>query len=224
MMQELKRCFKLLRYAYGLKGNITGTLGLFIIAVLCTIGGSYIGVMGYMVSAVFMFISFVMIVQLKDNYLFSGMVMASGRKRCLEIILTDIIVGVGGLASYLLHAVLVIQFVDEEFLQEASLATILIITGITIAIFIVYYGFSNKFYGFALVSSFFCYFFLDVFGNIFMKNKIGSLVGHNTGYGLLAGSAIVVVGIILSMIVRRMLYKKAASVHMGSVGLRKAMQ
>lgn len=224
MMQELKRCFKLLRYAYGLKNYIVGTVVLFFIAVLSTIGGSYIGMMGYMASAVFMFISFVMIAQLKDNYLFSGMVMASGRKRCLEIMLTDIIVGAGGFASYLLHAVLVIHFVDEEFLQEASLATILIITGITIAIFIVYYGFSNKYYVFALVSSFFYYFFLDVIGNIFMNNEIGSLVGHDTGYGLLVGSAIVVAGIILSMIVRRVLYKKAASVHMGSVGLRKAMQ
>lgn len=228
MMQELKRCFKLLRYAYGLKANIAGFILMLLLGALFTVGAAGMGIIGYMISALFLFLGLAMPAQLKDNFLFSNMVMASGRKRCLELYLTDIMVTVSGIVGYMLHALLLIIFVDEgirqNYLQGTSMATIFMLTGSSIAIFLVYYGFSNKCFGFALTVSFFTYLILDIICQTPYGEEMGSLVGHKTGYGFLVGGFIVVAGSLISMVLRRLLYKKPVSVHTGSIGLRKAMQ
>jgi len=68
------------------------------------------------------------------------------------------------------------------------------------------------------------YFFAGFFASDEYLYKMGSLVGNNAAYGFLAGGAIVVAGVFLSMGIRRLLYKKPLSLHVGSMGLRKAMQ
>ena len=224
MIQELKRCFKLFRYAYGLKANVVGAVFMFLVALSCIFFGSFMNLTGYVVSAICMFISFVVIVQLKDNYLFSGLVMSSPRKRCLEIGLTDLLILIAGIGSYLLNGLLVFLLRNSQTYKDASLASIFLVAGIEITTFIIDYGFANRYYVFSMVMMISGYFFVGFWGSDEYLSKIGSLVGHNAVYGFLAGGAIVVVGVLLSMGIRRLLYKKPLSLHVGSMGLRKAMQ
>jgi len=224
MIQELKRCFKLFRYAYGFKSNVVGAVLMFLVALLCIFGGSFMRLTGYVASAIFMFISFVMVVQLKDNYLFSRLVMSSPRKRCLEIGLTDLLILVAGIGSYLLNGLLVFLLRNSQAYKDVPLVSIFLVAGITITSFIIDYAFANRYYVFSMVMMILGYFFAGFFASDEYLYKMGSLVGNNAAYGFLAGGAIVVAGVFLSMGIRRLLYKKPLSLHVGSMGLRKAMQ
>ncbi len=224
MMSEWKRCIKLLKYSYGFKANLIGSIVMLVLGIWFSPGASRIGVRGYMMTSVFIFLSFMIMTQLKDNMSFSNMVMASDRKKFLEITFTDIYSIIGGIGSYLLHAFLVIFFANKKFFEETSIASVLMITGITIAIFVIYYGFCNKFFGLALIVSYITYFIVEVCSDIFFVNRIGDLVKHNTLLGLVVGIFFVASGIVISMVLRRLLYRKATSIYIGSFGLRKAMQ
>ncbi len=224
MIQELKRCFKLLRYAYKLRNNVWLSILIFIVALLCIFNGSFMRMTGYVLSAVCMFSSLVLVVQLKDNYLFSGIVMASGRKRCLEIGLTDLLMAIAGVSSYLLYGLLIFFLRNSEAYENVPLASIFIIGGASIMTIIVYYSFANRYYVLSLILMMMGYFVLGAMSSHLFLHRLSGLVGHNMGYGFLAGAALVAVGLLLSMGIRRLLYRKPASLLIGSGGLRKAMQ
>ena len=224
MMWEWKRCIKLLKYSYGFKANLIGSIVMLVLGIWFSLDTFHMGVRRYMMTSVFIFLSFIIMLQLKDNMSFSNMIMASHRKKFLEITFTDIYSVIGGIGSYLLHAFLVIFFANKKFLEETSTASVLMITGITIAIFVIYFGFCNKFFGLALIVSYITYFIVEVWSDIFFVNGMGDLVKHNILLGLVVGALFVAAGIVVSMVLRRLLYRKATSIYIGSFGLRRAMQ
>ncbi|MBQ7774778.1 MAG: hypothetical protein IJ379_02565 [Lachnospiraceae bacterium] len=226
MILKLKKCIKLMKYSYGLKANLFGAVLIFLLAFLGITAGIEIGMIGFMMSGLLFFLAFMMLIQLKDNLVFSCMVLASGKKRFLEVNYTDIYSTISVLGSYLLQSVLILVFVEDEAAESAgiTIADIFIVTSICMAVFTLFYILHNKFFFLSILLSAFSYMLIEVLSTIFLEHSVSAWINHNKALGFLTGLGILGISIIISMIFRRIFYKKPVSPYSGSAGLRKAMQ
>ena len=126
----------------------------------------------------------------------------------------------------MLHNVLILMLVEDEAAESAGLtiAGIFIATAITMAVFTFYYVLYNKFFILSIFLSACSYMFIDVLSIICLEHSVGAWVNHNKALGFLVGLSILIISIIMSMIFRRIFYKKPVSPYSASAGLRKAMQ
>ena len=228
MIAELKRTWKLMRYSYNFKITIVCSIAVLLMVLLMNglaLISEAIAVKGFMMAGLFFFLAVAMGIQNKDNLVFSSLVLSSRRRRFLEICFTDIYCVIGSILSYVLECICIFFFVKDAAIAEVgiSVATLFILTAMSIAVFTIFYGFYNKFYFLAFFLCFLMYFVIDICSELPFINELGSMVNHSKGMALLLGILIITVASGIAMILRRVFYKRTTSKYSGSVGLRKGM-
>jgi len=214
MINEIKKSFQLIRYGYGMKMNLIGGILILVIGILLLWTGNQGTALG---AILFVFLGPMMCVQTSCTLLCSGMVTASPRKREIEILLSDIISAVSALVGYLTIEIYTL-YAKELFWDRFENMVMLCMC---VAVSTIYFGFAYKYY---LVSSILyavLVFASYIFGIVFFEL---TEIEINFAVGSVVGFVIVVIGVVLSSVVKRLAYKKTVSVWACGASLRKAMQ
>lgn len=214
MINEIKKCFRLITYGYGIKMNLICGAIVFLVGLVELSIGSYLTVFS---ASVFIILGPVMCLQLACTLLYSGIVASSPRRRALEIGLGDA-VNVG--ASLIGYLVITGYTFWKKEVMEAP-AESLILASICMAITVIYFGVCYKIY---LLGSI-LYFISIIAGYIvavifFAITEMKFSVASASVISFL----IVAVGVVLSSVLRRLLYKRRLSPMACGAGFRKAMQ
>ena len=227
MMNEMKKACKLIKYGFNLKMNVGFGIIFMIFGIIFSILGSMMSSANHMQPAMFstmyMFLGPLMIVQVLYTLLYSKMAKSSPRNYTLEVTAPNIFSTIIGIFTYLVSIIGAwIGMKVSPDLAEGYYSVI-INSGMLLVIMILYFGVCYK------------YFVLGTIGFV-----IGFLViyrglsGYIFEYGLpfklnfvnssLISGVIVAVGIILSCILRKLLYKKPVSKLSAGAYLKKAME
>lgn len=216
MWKEWKKGFQLIKYSYNFKMNIG--LGIFFLVI-----GSFMSLLGtnsFLFGAVYFYLGTVMVLQLSYSLLFSQMVVASPKKRFIDIDFADLLSDVGAIFSYLFFCIFAVVKIYVFSGDKSEYSSLLPVLGISILVCMIYYSVCYKYFVvgsviFALV------FATTLFASMSIVRKMtfGSLPVN-----IIIGLVIIVIGCLISGIVRKCYYRKPISaLAMGAV-LRKAMK
>ena len=206
MIQDVKKCFKLLRYGYSLKTNIACTLLFIGLGFVFLLFGSD----GFMMATTYIFLGVMFVAQSMHMMLFSSWVGSAPDRRKLELRYLDIINVVCG-AICVTIILLTIAIGKPKVEGNVSLEAVLAASGLIVCVLYMYMGvaFKSMFVGFLL-------FFPSFFGIMtLIEGPLGRLLtAWLDGNMLLAAVmfvAQVILGIILGHFCRKLLYKKDMS-------------
>lgn len=220
MMGRWKTCFKLLKYSENLKRSIWAA------AIVLLLGlGSFVGVVKgefrfVMISALIVLLSLTLLVQLKENFMLSSMVCASSKRRFFDTLFSDVLWISAGVAAYLIYGVLVLLFLKKGDVEEFYAANVLWISGLCITIFLVFLSIYLKYYWGGLITSLLLFMSMQHYIDQMVEDG-KMLLRVSTPIGFLMGLVVVLAGGAVSVVTRRILYKKPFSKWIASENLRK---
>lgn len=221
MMTEIKKSLKLIKYGYQAKLNIGLVVLFFILGVLMLILND-----GFNVSlgAIYILLGPFMVIQVHYNLLHSNIIASSYQRRTLDGLVPNV---VGAVSSLIVYAVLVVFIAIKNSMSSAegvTYASILIVASLIIFVVIVYYGIAYKIFwvGTGLFVVAFLIAFAGGSGVMRVLEKQGVSIPFVVS--ALIGLGLIILGNVLSVLLRKALYKKPISPASGGVALRKAMQ
>lgn len=221
MMTEIKKSLKLIKYGYQAKLNIGLVVLFFILGVLMLILND-----GFNVSlgAIYILLGPFMVIQVHYNLLHSNIIASSYQRRTLDGLVPNV---VGAVSSLIVYAVLVVFIAIKNSMSSAegvTYASILIVASLIIFVVIVYYGIAYKIFwvGTGLFVVAFLIAFAGGSGVMRVLEKQGVSIPFVVS--ALIGLGLIILGNVLSVLLRKALYKKPISPASGGVVLRKAMQ
>lgn len=222
MMKEIINSLKLIKYAYNLKITmISSILFLAVGALLFFDEGSSIKYLGI----IYILLAPYMLIQLHYSLIYSNLVAASGNRRIMELTVPNIMTGVSTIAVYALQMLLAAIVTGITPAKTTNYINVLIWSAILVFVVVVYYGACYK--NFVIGTALFVVAFVIVHAlsmSDYMNEWLGSKFAGNLVLAEVVGFSIVVVGLLISCLLRKMFYKKdLAPLAMGAA-LRKAMQ
>lgn len=210
MMGKWKSCFKLLKYSENLKRSI------WVAAIVLLLGlGLFVGVVKLdiyfaIVPALLILLSFTMLIQLKENFIYSAMVCAFPKRRFFDTLFSDVLLISAGVATYLIYGVVVFLFVKNVKVEEFYAANVLWVSSLCIAVFMVFLSTYLKYYWPSLIMTWFLYMlFQEHLDNL--EDAGETLIRVSTSVGFWMGLGVVLAGGVISVVIRRLLYKKPLS-------------
>ena len=210
MMGRWKTCFKLLKYSHHFKRSIWGASFLFLMGLGLFVGVVRGDIRFVMISIPVIFLSLTMVLQLKEDFMFLAMVCASPQRRFLDTLFSDVLLISPGVVAYLIYVAMVLLFLKGGDVEGVSTANVLLISGLTIAIFIVFIPMCLKWYWRGLICSLLLYMLLEHYIDK-MADAGKTLISESTPIGFLLGLGTVLAGGAISVVIRRILYKKPLS-------------
>lgn len=219
MITEWKRCMKLVKYGYNLKSSIACAVIFFVLGILWCIGDKGMFAMGGM----YIVLGPLMLVQVIYTGLMAGMPLSSPRRRFIEIQLQDGLQLLVGVLGYLLVVlVAAIKVYRGHSTPELSIAygQMVLYTGMLVGVLLIYMGIVYKYFLFSLILFMggFAFIYIGLWGEMI---KIAHSV--NMVSGTLLGLLFVLIGEVLSGVLRRLLYKKPLNKYAMGMALRKQM-
>lgn len=219
MITEWKRCMKLVKYGYNLKSSIACAVIFFVSGILFCV----LQIDMFALGGLYIVLGPLMLVQIIYTGLMAEMALSSPRRRFMEIQLQDglqLLVGVlGYLLVVLIAAIKVYQGHSAPELSTAY-GQMVLYTGIIAGMFLIYMGIVYKYFlvslilfmvGFSLV-------YMGPWGEIIKITHSVNMVS-----GTLLGLLFVLIGEVLSGVLRRVLYKKPLNKYAMGAALRKQM-
>lgn len=218
MMEEIKRGFKLIRYGYGKMVNVFGGIAVFLLGTAI-----YWSAMDQMciLGAVYIALGALMIIQVQYSLLYSNFVGASARRKTLEILLADIICIVVAVFAYVIMVGATIVKVEANPQLTSDILENMLISGVAMPLVFIMIATSYKFFWTTMIL--FGVFFLAVYGGGMIFVHIVNLNLSVVGVSLIC-LVLMIVSVILSCVLRRLLYRRSLSPTACNTGLRKAMQ
>ena len=216
MMQDLKTSWKLLKYTYQFKMNIAVAILFMVLGVIWLLNGPR----GLYVAALYVYIGPCMLVQLTYNLLYANMVATSTVKKALDGTFPNVVGLLGSLLGYAFAVVYMIIFSNIYPEDEMSGGNMLVVIGLIMLVTIIYYGVAYKWFVVSTILFGFCLAVTLAFGMalfIYSGMEISLLQGTLIGLGIVVGANI------LSVLIRKALYKLPNSPLAGGRSLRKAM-
>lgn len=225
MITEWKRCMKLVKYGYNLKSSIVCAMIFFVLGmIICVMDQGNMFIMG----GLYIVLGPLMLAQIIYTGLASGMALSSPRRRFMEIQLQDgmqLLVGVLGYLLVVLLAIAKVYLGHSEsgiyvsFGRDAY-GQMILNTGILTGILLVYMGIVYKYFliSILLFAGGFAFVYIGMWGGV---TEITSSV--NMVSGTLLGLLFVLIGEVLSAVLRRLLYKKPLNKYAMGAALRKQM-
>lgn len=216
MWKEWKKGFQLMKYSYNFKANIGMGIFFMVIGFIMVL----IGPNSFLFGAVYFYLGTIMVLQLSYSLLFSQMVVASPKKRFIDIDFADFLSDVGAIFSYLLFCMFAVikKYVFSGDINEYS--SLLPVLGISILVCMIYYSVCYKY--FVVGSVIFALVFATLLFasmSIVRKMTFGSLPVN-----IIIGLVIIVIGCLISGIVRKCYYRKPISTLAMGAALRKVMK
>lgn len=227
MMSEIKKIWKLAKYAYHFMFSA-------VFAVCFTIFGMFFSVSGAMMSketqlqpamlgTLYILLSSSMLIQVTYSLLFSNVVKSSPKNYILEITAPNFYTSVIGVAAYIITIITALIGAKYSPDLAAGYSVVILNSGILIAVIVLYFGAAYKY--FVASTIFFMIGFGLSFGGVnYMFYHVGfpfELTILNTS---LISAVIVIAGIVGSGILRKVLYRKPLSKLSMGAHLRKALQ
>lgn len=218
MITELKKSWKLLKYAYQVKANVALAVFIVVLGILWLLVE---GVECIHLGICYIFMGPTMLVQVQYNTMQANLVAASPQRRCLDSTFPDILVLISCVAAYLLG--IVYLWVYSLLNPQASLnyGMLLITTAVTMVVVLLYFSVAYKSFLIGTLSFIFGFVLVLTSGITFVE-KCATQVSLSAG--ALIGLGLVLVGNAGAVLLRRALYKKPISPFSGGMMLRKAMQ
>ena len=210
MMGKWKTCFKLLKYSQNFKSIIWGAIIFFLLGLGMFVGVVKLDIRFAMASAILILLSFTMLLQLKEDLIFSDMVCTSSKRRFFDTVFSDVLWVSAGVAAYLIYAVMVFLFLENGNVEEFYAKNVLWISGLVIMVIMGFLPVSFKYYWPSLIT-------LNLLNMMFLKyidylTEAGkTLIRVSTPMGFWMGLGMVLAGGVLSVVLRRILYKKPLS-------------
>lgn len=220
MIEEWKRCIKLIKYGYNLKSSIVCGLIFFVIGIIfCILDGTMFAMGG-----LYIILGPMMLVQISYTALMAGMPLSAPRRRFMETKLQDglqFIISILGYFLVILFAMLKLyqgHYADE---LGATYGEMVMYTGMMSGILMIYYGIVYKYFltslfllvgGFALV-------YMGAWGDM-IKDFSYSV---DMVKGSLIGLLCIIMGGVIGIVLRRILYKKPLNKYAMGAALRKQM-
>lgn len=225
MITEWKRCIKLVKYGYNIKSTIACALIFFVIGlIICVLDQGNMFILG----GLYIVLGPLMLAQIIYTGLVSGMALSSPRRRFMEIQLQDgmqLLVGVLGYLLVVLLAVAKVYLGHSESeiyisLGRDAYGQMILHMGILTGILLVYMGIVYKYFliSILLFAGGFAFVYTGMWGGV---TEIISSV--NMVSGTLWGLLFVLIGAVLSGVMRRILYKKPLNKYALGAALRKQL-
>jgi len=217
MIAEIKKGIKLLRYGYALKLNIATTLFFLLLGVL----GMCIGESGIFLATVYILMVPLTLVQLESTLLYSGFAASSAKRKILEIYFPDFMTMITGGLGCLIVIGGSFFWAHKRPENIENCIEVMFMSSIMIAIMLIYMAVAYKYFVTGIIM--FC---LGVFIGIDGGMIALRVVWENFTLAMASGVsvAIIVMGIVISGLLRRAFYRKQISPLAGGFSLRKAMQ
>lgn len=221
MLKDIKLGMKLLRYSYNFKTNIG-----FMIFFLVLGGGMMLlpQVNSFLFGGTYIFIGYIMMLQMNYTLMFAQMVPATPHRKMFELTFPNFMTLTSAVLWYLVLTVMVMVLSDFRPALRGEYNVALVLIAIYMAIIIIYAGICYKFLWLAFILFTASFSYVYILGKdritVFFLRNVGADLPANFAVGLV----IVVVGCLLSALLRKIFYKKAMSESAMSVVLRKAMK
>lgn len=210
MMNELKSCFKLLKYSHQAALNIVLGIAFFLFGIVENIAMSNMGF-----EIIFLVMMPIFLCQMSYCLVYMGMVSTSARKRVLAVVLPDVVCAAG--VAFGIIVWFVCWAVREKVMKnsnlffirmetEHGLGTSLLLIGVVCCLLMLYMAACYKYY----VASTICFALgMSVFGgaSVFISDK----VKLTNIQGALVLFLLYVLGVVLSGALRRLLYRRPIS-------------
>lgn len=207
MMKELKRNLKLMKYGYSVKTNIIcmvivllcGSVELLIPSADSWVLGSY-----------FLTMAPVFLMQLIIFMLPCGIVGSSPNRRFIETKMMDIVQFVIAMGSYLLSLSIALVQIHNQPESEAAYAKAILAAGFLTPLLIIYFTTSYKM---MFVSTVLFVISITAAFNGFRiaERFMGMTFSFKLNTAIVMGFLFVLAGLVLSAVLRRLLYKKSIS-------------
>lgn len=210
MMGKWKTCFKVLKYSHNFSKSI------WLAAIFLLLGlGLFVGVVKLdiyfaIVPALFILLSFAMLLQLKEDLIFSAMVCTSSKRRFFDTLFSDVLQVSAGIVTYLIYGILVFLFLKNEAVEKYYAANALWVSSLCIAVFMVFLPTYLKYYWPSLITTWFLYMLFQEYLDYF-SDAGKTLISVSTPTGFWMGLGVVLAGGVISVVLRRLLYKKPLS-------------
>ncbi|MCM1158241.1 MAG: hypothetical protein NC300_09375 [Bacteroidales bacterium] len=211
MIRKLKKLSKIIAYGINVKSYIGCAVFFFVLAVtVIMLGGSD----AIMLGATYLFTAGIMIKQIEGSLTYTGFAAASPKRRALEIWLPDVMDLITG--AFVFAVLLMLIWVKGIFGTEQNFqyGTGFVFAGIVGAVIMVYYVLCMKY---MLIST---AFFVVAYVVVFMYAE-PSAFQMGVAEGALCGALIVLFGVVLAGICRRLLYRRPLSRYAVGMELRK---
>lgn len=210
MMGKWKTCFKLLKYSQNFNRTIWLATILFLLGLGMFVGVVRLDLRFAMISALFILLPFIILLQLKEDLMYSAMVCTSSKRKFFDTLFSDVLLVSAGVATYLVYGVLVFLFVKNVKIEEFYAANVLWVSSLCIAVFMVFLPTYLKYYWLSLITTWFLYIlFQEHLDNLEDTGK--TLISVSTPTGFWMGLGVVLAGGAISVVIRRLLYKKPLS-------------
>lgn len=209
-MGRWKTCFKLLKYSHNFSRSI------WLAAILLLLGlGLFVGVVRIdlsfaMLPAIFLLLPCTVLLQLKEDLIYSAMVCAFPKRRFFDTLFSDVLLVSAGVAPYLIYGVLVFLFVENGNAEEFYAANVLWVSSLCIAVFMVFLPTYLKYYWPSLITTWFLYMLFQEYLD-YLSDAGKTLISVSTSVGFWMGLGMVLAGGVISVVLRRLLYKKPLS-------------
>lgn len=227
MMNEMKKACKLIKYGFNLKMNVIFGIIFTIFGIIFSVLGSMMSSSNHMQPAVlrtmYIFLGPLMVVQVLYTLLYSEIAKSSPRNYMLEVTAPNFFATLIGVFSYVFSIVgALIGMKVSPDLAENYYAVIMS-SGIMLAVMLLYFGVCYKYFVLGTIG--FVVGFLVIYGGLSAYIfEYGLSFKLNFVNSSMISGVIVAVGIILSCILRKALYKKPISKLSAGAYLKKEMQ
>lgn len=210
MMGRWKICFKLLKYSHNFSRSIWLAAIFFLLGLGLFVGVVKLDIYFAIVPALFILLSFAMLLQLKEDLIYSAMVCTSSKRRFFDTLFSDVLLVSAGMAPYLIYGVLVFLFVENGNVEEFYAANVLWVSSLCIAVSMVFLTTYLKYCWPSLIMIWFLYMLFQEYLD-YLSDAGKTLIRVSTPTGFWMGLGVVLAGGVISVVLRRLLYKKPLS-------------
>lgn len=209
-MGKWKTCFRLLKYSHNFSRSIWLAAILFLLGLGLFVGVVRIDLSFAMLPVIFLLLPSTVLLQLKEDLIYSAMVCAFPKRRFFDTLFSDVLLVSAGVAPYLIYGVLVFLFVENGNAEEFYAANVLWVSSLCIAVIIVLLPMSLKYYWISIITGWFLYMFFQMSLD-YLADTGKTLLRVSTSVGFWIGLGMVLAGGVISVVIRRLLYKKPLS-------------
>ena len=224
MTANLKKSLKLLTYGYKFKYNmiISGLLLVAVTFLYILVFWSNVNL--FILNYILLYVALMMPSQIREDLLHSQILASSGFRRFFDIHFADIYAFVFSIIAYLIHGGLLLLFYKEGSIQGETLTTLLVSAGFCMGAMTTSFAMINKTFFAGVLIYFFVGFCDGVSSAVISDLERDGLLHFSNGVAFWIGFGLVIIGLLIAMGIRRLVYKKPFSRFSTGEKLRKAMQ
>lgn len=217
MMADLKRGFRLIRYGHGLVLNMVVAVLFLLIGILFL----FVGPEGMLMSTLYILMAPLMFMQMEYSLLYAGTVLASPRHRMLEIHMADVFTVISGVIGCAVILGAGAYWCTKEPEEAEYCMKVMLASGAMVLFMLVYLGVAYKYFFMSMVA-FMVGILVGGNGEVFVLELSG--IPYTFTNVALISLACIILGVVLSYIIRRLLYRKPISKWSAGASLRKSLQ